>query len=813
MAIFYQPCKYKGFRVKICSSKIECVARFIMFRKICLFFLLATSSMFAKSIEDMQVKRIEIIIKSPGDHKDVDLAKLKAQLETKEKTRFSQVEFDRDLKTLAENYDRAESSATIEGDDVVITFSLWLKPILREICIEGNDKYKEKKLEKELGLEIGEPVDRESLVEAINKIKTLYIKGGYYQVGVEYQLVPVGTDNEVKLQMQIFEGDCGKIKRIIFEGLTSKEEDEVLELFFTKSHLMIISTITNRGSYHPEMIEHDKLVLVNYLQNIGYADATVEILTSPSESKDRIDLLVKVNKGQVYIFGDITIAGNQLICTEDLCKVLTIKERYAYSPEALRNSVQNIQDLYGNRGYIDANVDVQLFLDPAKRVYTVSFCILENEKYLVGLIKVFGNIHTQNRVILHESLICPGEFFDNRKLNATEIRLQNTGIFSSVNVYSVQSQLCPVNGMHFRDVYIEVEEADTGNIGVSMGLSSLDSIFGGFDIIERNFNLLGLTNLFSQGPSALRGAGEFAHFKANIGGKQTAYQFQWSKPYFLDTPWILGFDLEKANNRAISKAYTIKTYGGNIHMTYIENNFLKYDIFYRGQHTNVSIRDKKKHNPELLKEGQNTGMISAVGAALIYDSTNHPRRPSCGYRSRMIYELAGVGGNFQFMKGSYLNSYYYPMTKRSTLKLRADLTLIHTWGGTRPVNLPLSERLFLGGESTVRGYRPFIIGPKFQANEPRGGLTSYLLSEEYQMNLLKMPCVDAFCFVDAGWVSFKEFHFGRPAASVGLGLRIEAMKNMPMTIGMGWPIHPSEKFNGKKISNAQRFFFSMGGTF
>ena len=178
-----------------------------------------------------------------------------------------------------------------------------------------------------------------------------------------------------------------------------------------------------------------------------------------------------------------------------------------------------------------------------------------------------------------------------------------------------------------------------------------------------------------------------------------------------------------------------------------------------------------------------------------------------------MYELAGLGGNFQFMRFAYLNAYYYPLCARGTLKFRGELQFVKPYGRTSREDVPLSERLFLGGETTVRGYRNFILGPKFGNNEPKGGLSSLLLSEEYQHNLLKMPCLDGFLFVDAGYVSESEFTIGRFAASAGFGIRIEVMRNMPLMMGLGWPIHPGEKRNGQEMDNTQRFFFAIGGSF
>jgi len=762
--------------------------------------------------ELMRVAKIDIVPENLSPEIAFNPNSVRARMHTKVGNFFSQVEFDSDLKMLADEYARIEPFIEVINNEIHIKIQIWFKPTIRIINVCGNERIKSKKILKELEIEPGSLFERETFIKALNKVRLLYVKKGYFEAEIDYQLIPVADCNEVDVQIQVCEGRAGRIKKICFNGLTPQEEKELLEMMLTKKYNLCMSWFTGRGVYHPDMVEQDRLQIVSFLQNHGFADATVQLGIEEDPQSDRIVLVISVEKGQCYTVGNLCLSGNTLFTNQEIWDQFTFGIGSVYSPEELRNTLQAIVNLYGGRGYIDTNIDFQVSLRENCPVYDISIVIEEGGQFYVGLIKVFGNRHTQARVILHESLLCPGEVFDNRKLEATEARLANTGYFSAVNVYAVRSQVeDPCGERDYRDVYIEVEETDTGNLGLFAGFSSLDRIFGGVEISESNFNIAGFTHVFHQGTSALRGAGEFVHAKVNIGYKQTDYLLQWTKPYFLDTPWIVGVDLEKNNNRALSHAYEIKTYGGNVHGTYIINPFVKYDIHYRARHTSVTIRDDK--NPLLLSEGNKGGFISATGIGLIYDSTDSPRRAHCGLRSRMLYEIAGVGGNFQFMKFAYLNAYYYPISERGTLKFRGELQFVKTYGSTHPTDLPLSERLFLGGETTVRGFRPFIIGPKFGNNEPRGGLSSYLISEEYQHNLLKVPCLDAFCFVDAGYVSFKEFTVGLPAASLGFGIRIELMRNMPLMMGLGWPIHPRERVNGMEVDVAQRFFFAMGGTF
>ncbi len=774
-------------------------------------FFLLSSHLKADSYESMRIARIEITPQNVPADSSFNAQAVRARMNTKVGSLFSQNDLDCDLKMLTDEYEQVEPDIEVINNEIHITLSIWLKATIRKIEFCGNQLVSSKKLKKTLEIEAGATFDREKFIEQFNKLKIVYFKKGFFEAHLDYHIQPIEGCNQVDITISILEGRSGRIRKICFQGLDPCDEEALLECMITQNYHFLFSWFNGKGIYHPDMIEHDRIQIVNYLQNKGFADAVVDLCIEEI-SCDCIQLVISVDKGICYQIGQICFSGNTLFSDEQIWNAFTFKERWVYSPERIRSTAKAINDLYGSCGYIDAGIDIQLSLRENCPIYDVQVIIDEGKQYYVGLIKVFGNQCTKVGTVLHESLLCPGDVFNSKRLEGTEKRLVHTGLFDTVNVYAVQSQLEEeAENCMFRDIFIEVQEGDTGNVGLFFGFSSIDQLFGGVEVTERNFNIAGVTQLFQKGPRVLRGGGEYAHAKVNIGDRVTSYIFQWTKPYFLDTPWIVGFDLEKADNRALSRAYELKTYGGNIHATYICNEYLKHALTYRLLHTNVSVSGQQ--TAALDQAAQKTGCISAAGTSFNYDSTDHPRRPTNGFRSRLLYELAGLGGNYQFMKFAYLNTYYYPVSKKSVLKFRADIQFIKTYGTTTANDLPLSERLYLGGETTVRGYRNYIIGPKFANNEPAGGLSSLLLSEEYQYNLLKNPCLDAFAFVDAGAVSKREFYISSLAATVGFGIRIEIMRNMPIMLGLGWPIHPVEYVNGNRVDNTQRFFFAMGGNF
>ena len=212
-----------------------------------------------------------------------------------------------------------------------------------------------------------------------------------------------------------------------------------------------------------------------------------------------------------------------------------------------------------------------------------------------------------------------------------------------------------------------------------------------------------------------------------------------------------------------------------------------------------------------MEEARNGGIVSGLAFMLGYDTTDSAFKPHRGIRSNFESEFAGLVrridtyNDFPFLKFGYLNSFYLPIWSKGTLKTRADLKFIKPlWGGTAE-DFPLSERFFLGGDGSVRGFAPGKIGPSYGNQEPTGGISSALFSIEYLQNIFKP--LDVFTFFDTGAITRKQFTFGDFKMSYGFGLRLDIGKQLPFVIGMGFPLNADNKEQKQKV------FFSMAGQF
>lgn len=788
--------------------------------------------------ESQIVEKIEVDVANLPEGESLDACSVTARMKTHEGGLFSQTDFDNDLKALVQEYDSVEPTITSIDNRLHIKLKVWPKPMIRLINWNGNCKIKTKKLQKELGISTCTVFDRQAFNKAFHKLKAYYVKEGFFEASLNYTVELDPTTNSVDIDICINEGRAGRIKKIVFVNFTKEEEEEILCDMVTKTYFFLTSWYTGEGTYHDDAMHQDRNLILNYLQNEGYADASVDVEVCEADSNNRIVITITADRGELYYFGPITFKGNTLFCDDIIQERFEFCEGDPFSPDAIRETVKRITDYYGRRGYIDAIVDYEPRLDCETRTYSLDFTIEEGEQYRVGLVKVFGNCTTKTNVILHETLLVPGEIFNTLKLELTEERLTNIGYFKNVNVYAVRSDGPGSLGDNYRDVHIEVEETTTGNFGAGFGLSTAESVFGEFRITERNFNHEGLLCFWRDGCQALRGGGEFVNFNAMIGSKSRKYTLSWTKPFFRDTKWVVGFEIERSNNRYISEDYDINATGITLQGSYPLNPFIRFGTHYRLRNTYITLnkhkirhseKKRKEKGEEALAEGKperaekqfhklkglncklreeakNLGLISALGISLNYDSTGNAHCPTRGFKSRIEQELAGFGGDHTFMGLAYLNSYYIPVGEKGVIKLKGDMRFIVPLFDTKRYHIPIDERLFLGGENAIRGYRVYRLGPQFNTGDPRGGMSMQLLSAQYTRNFGKK--VNAFIFCDSGHLSFDVWNFGTMWTSVGFGVNLQVFEGAPpVVLGLGFPLNPDRR------SDVKRFFFNLGGSF
>lgn len=760
--------------------------------------------------QGLEVKKISVAFENQSPSEGDESQNIIHGLQTKTGQPFDQDVFDSDLKDLSEKYDWVEPRLTIENHEINVHLLLRKRPVIVRFEVSGSS-YRSNKLLKEAELQSGATYNRETFYKSINKMRDFLIKKGYFKVDISYVLEPVGGgSNEVVVKINVNEGPRGRISEIVFEGFTKKEQSEILGLIRSKKFNILVSWLTGSGTIREDQMDPDIQVIVHHMQNEGYVDAHVTMKIEELKS-GKMGLIIHLDRGEKYFIHDVTFSGSTLRDVQALRKAASIQPGETFSIDKIQEAQEHIKELFTKDGYLQTTVNYTLTLSPSTPEYDVHFTIEESDQSRVGLVLISGNYATTKNVIYNNIQIEPGEVFDTTKLKATQEKLQSTGYFKTVNVYPVKPENIEAESTEYRDVMIEVDETQTGNASLFAGFDSNQNVYGGIDLTENNFSLLGFKECWYKGFSAFRGAGEFFQVKGSIGLKEQGVDVSWLNPYIFDTLWRFGFSFNYNRSQVISNEYTTHTLGGGLNATYPLSSYLSYGFAFRVK--DAFIIAASTANPPTKAEVENNGIISGLGTNINLDTTDNSFKPRKGIRCRLEGEFAGVSrgsveyNDFPFLKYASLNAAYIPLWKKATFKARAEARFISPLWDGQPEEIPIPERFFLGGESTVRGYYPGKIGAGFANNgsDPKGGVSSVLLSAEISQNIVRP--LDVFVFLDAGSITLKQFDAGPFRASFGGGIRVDVGRRLPFVVGYGFPINAENK------AQVQGLFFSMAGQF
>jgi outer membrane protein insertion porin family len=141
--------------------------------------------------------------------------------------------------------------------------------------------------------------------------------------------------------------------------------------------------------------------------------------------------------------------------------------------------------------------------------------------------------------------------------------------------------------------------------------------------------------------------------------------------------------------------------------------------------------------------------ISKISPSWVFNTVDQPIFPTSGTRYTFSLDYAGIGGNTNFVNPRVEGIWYIPINRRTSLGFRAQGEYIRPYGSTRA--LPIYERLYLGGEYSIRGFDIRTVGPRDPDTAVvLGGNKSLLFNAEYLIHIAGP--VRLVLFADAGQV-------------------------------------------------------------
>jgi len=166
--------------------------------------------------------------------------------------------------------------------------------------------------------------------------------------------------------------------------------------------------------------------------------------------------------------------------------------------------------------------------------------------------------------------------------------------------------------------------------------------------------------------------------------------------------------------------------------------------------------------------------------------------------------LRALGSDVDFLRWRAAARGYVPW-RALVFAARFEIGAIHPLRSTRELDVPVFERFFAGGSTSVRGYDYHLVGPLDAEGDPLGGLS--WAEAAFELRFPIWGPVGGVAFVDAGTVERRPAHWFRDVfPGAGGGIRI-ATPVGPVRLDVGVPLDGGDRIERYEIH------FSVGHAF
>jgi outer membrane protein insertion porin family len=677
----------------------------------------------------------------------------------------------------------------LEVDKDVLLVFVEERPAIASIDFSGMKEFETdavRKVLREVGMAEGRIFDRALLESTELEIKRQYLSRGLYAAEVQTTVTPLER-NRVGINIAVTEGEVARIRGINLVGNQAFSESTLLKEFVLRTPGWL-TWYTKHDRYSREKLSADLESLRAFYQNRGYLDFSIES-TEISITPDRRDIYIAVNivEGEKYTVSRVELSGQTIVPREELERLIQLKPGDVFSREKLVATTKAISDRLGNDGYAFANANAIPDVDKEKRSVAFNIAVDPGRRVYVRRVEVTGNNKTRDEVVRREMRQLEGAYYDASKIQLSRRRIDRTQYFEQV---SVDTQ--PVEGRPDQvDVIYSVKERATGALLFGIGFSSVEKVALSASLTQ--------SNVF--------GTGKFLAFNVSSGSINQVYSLSYVDPYYTVDGVSRGFDVYKRKTNASGLsvgAYSTDALGGGIKFGYPVSEVTRIDLGLNLESVKLQTFDNSPlQYVRFVEQFGNEYRYGAGTAGWSRDTRDSLITTRSGTLMRASTELAE--GDLQYVRLGYQHQWYYPLSRNLTFLAGGELG---TAGGLAGKPLPFFKNFFAGGPGTVRGYRPFSLGPQDELGNAVGGNRKATGSLELLFPMpgaAQDPSLRLAYFIDGGNVFSQTFDFSQLRYSMGLGFFWSSPFG-PLRLSYAQPLNPRSTDRIQKI----QFTFGTG---
>lgn len=588
--------------------------------------------------------------------------------------------------------------------------------LINRVVFEGNKRLEDAMLAAEVESQPRGMLTRAKVQRDTQRLLQIYRRIGRFGARVEPKIIDL-PDNRVNLIFEIDESEKTAISRINFVGNIAFSDPQLREVVTSRQQNWL-SWLRTTDIYDPERLEADQELLRRHYLKSGYADfRVISAVAELDRERNVFFITITVEEGERYDFGFIEIESNVPdIDPEALRGMVRTREGRIYNAELVEKTSEELTIELAKSGYAFAQIRPRADRDAANLTIGITYVVDEGQRAYVERINIRGNTRTLDSVIRREFDFAEGDPYNRVLVDRARRRLLGLRYFEQVQITNE-----PGSTADRVIVNVDVVEQPTGEFSVGAGFSSSSGFLANMSIGERNF----------------LGRGQKVNFGVGVGEDSQTFDFGFTEPYFMGRRVSAGFDVfARTYDASDNTEYDRSDIGGKLRLGLPLNENLRlnlsYSLFQRDISNVTTTGPNMASQAIILSQGEK---IYSIGAyEFVYSTLDNAGRPRNGVIAKFGQELAGIGGDVNYIKTEASITHFHEVRPRLVTMLQLKGRHIEGWDGDRvfPVDA--------GVGSTIRGFESNGIGPRDQGTDDSiGGKVFVSATAELQFPIPVIP--------------------------------------------------------------------------
>ena len=636
----------------------------------------------------------------------------------------------------------------VTEDNGVLTVTVVEKPVIANIDIAGIGENDQKTVKETLGIKKGEIYDEEKIKIAKLRIEKYYETKGYFNTVVETSTKELNK-NSFALDIIINRGEKIVIKKVKLCGAKKFDYSDIRSTIANKQEEYLSWMWGfDDGEVRLSDLQYDSLRIKDYYLRHGYLDVRVSnpFLKAYMDSYSA-DLTYNISEGEQYNVNKIDItAPKGLLDTKKIISNLHLSPGQMFSSKRLRDDMQTIENNVADLGYAFARVNPDVKTNKKKHTANINFIVYTGPKVYINDVRISGNTKTIDRVIRRDVYLAAGDLYNRTDLKDSKNALKRTGYFEDASIREIRV------GENKVDLLVTVKEARTSSVGGGIGYGSSDGFLLNANLSDGN----------------IFGSGMKAEVSIDRSDTQLGGKISLKNPRVFDSIYSLGGSVYRTNYNYTSYDQDIAGFNISIGRKFGRNwtGSLAYTLE-SSKLSNLS----STLNPSLYTT--DTTLKSSITPSISFNNTDDYYLPRRGISASLSTEFAGVGGDEKFLSTRGKFAYFYGFEDiidyDLILRYKARFDYIVDNG-----YLPIGDKVYMGGISTVRGYASRSISPKNSSGDLLGGKMMLVNTVEISFPLIERLKLRGALFFDYGMTGEDSLNIKR----AGTGITLEWVSPM-----------------------------------